>query len=71
MATHDAGLGRWSSDGPDLQSWWPRLVELMTPTSEGRNTLPFYLTLSTFSSPVMDELPPAPLQTIKGRVIRL
>jgi hypothetical protein len=64
---HDAGLGRWFSDGLDCLSWWLRLAELTIPTSEGRNTLPFYLTLSPFNSPIMDDLP----WTIKRRVIRL
>jgi hypothetical protein len=44
-----------------------RLTELATPTYEGRDTLSFYLTLSTFSSLVTE----TPLWTIKGRIIRL
>jgi hypothetical protein len=45
----------------------PRLIELATLTDEARNTIFFYLTLSTFSSPVTE----TPLWTIKGWVIRL
>jgi hypothetical protein len=43
------------------------MTKLVTPTGEAKNTLSFYLTLSTFSSPIMETT----LRTIKGRVIRL